>query len=188
MENDFPFGNRDTILCLEKRYWNQITPAEKCAEKCSIPAIVDRARKLDYLLKDDFFTLGRWKSRERNIHNYQKNSCASIQTISQKAFSAETREEALRHLDTLKGVALPTASAILHWFRDDTPIIDFRVIEALGYRNVSDSKKLNYAFYAEIAERVICNAKRANVSLREMDRALWAWHKLNTTEPRGTCA
>ncbi len=187
----FPFGDREAIEALAVNvYWRPgiITPEEKEAEINRIPGIVKSAQGRGCLYKDEFIELGRWKS-PRPHRWYKENSKGRVTDLTRKALSASDREEALEHLDALKGVALPTASAILHWFRDDTPIIDFRVVEALGYGEIPDSKFKNYKFYNEVAKKVIQEAERVNVSLRDMDRALWAWQKAyGRPRKRHTCA
>jgi len=190
-ELQFPFGDRDAIEALAVNvYWRPdiITPEEKEAEKNRIPDIVKSAQERGYLSKDEFIELGRWKS-PRPLWHYKQNSEERVTDLTKKALSASDRAEALEQLDALDGVALPTASAILHWFRDDTPIIEFRVVEALGYSEFPDSRFKNYNFYNEIADKVIQEAKRVEVSLRDMDRALWAWQKAyGRPRKRHTCA
>jgi hypothetical protein len=79
----------------------------------------------------------------------------------------------------LRGVALRTASAILHWMRPDRyPILDFRVVGALGKPEPSSYEDVD--FYLKIAEEVKSLAQRHALDLRTIDRALWAWHKLQS--------
>ncbi|RMD91125.1 MAG: hypothetical protein D6807_00345 [Alphaproteobacteria bacterium] len=187
MTKKFPFGDRKAIIDLEKDYWNVITRDEREAERNRIPGIVNQAVKRGYLLKDEFIEMACWKSR-RPISWYQKNSESRIQSLSKRAFQARIRDEALRALDDLEGVALPTATAILHWFRKDTPIIDVRVCGAFGIEErVARSKTYSYGSYADLAERIMEEAKRVGVTLRQMDRALWVWDKTNKGRKGGSC-
>lgn len=91
-----------------------------------------------------------------------------------------SRKDALAALDTLNGVALRTATAILHWFRDDTPILDMRVVRALdGKFSKISSNWENIELYQEVADLIIRETRRVGVDLRTMDRALWTWDKLH---------
>lgn len=137
MSEKFPFGDGAAIENLAKLYWDRdlITPAEKEAEQERLPAIVERARRRGYLRKEELATFDRWKNEHYdNWKNIELNPAETIKNVSGEALATKDRTEALESLEKLSGVGLSTASAILHWFRDDTPIIDFRVVNALGYK------------------------------------------------------
>jgi len=93
--------------------------------------------------------------------------------------------EKLRILDDLYGIGVPVASTILHFIYPDTfPIMDIRVTEALcdfGHLTVKSRSQTNYKKFHEIILKIV---KETNCSIRELDRALFAYHKL-VISPRG---
>ncbi|GAB4575271.1 MAG: hypothetical protein Tsb008_15370 [Rhodothalassiaceae bacterium] len=165
---------------LANEYWNQISSYEKCVEQKIIPGIIADARNRGYLLKEEFITIGCWKST-RPKPRYQQNSEDDVKCLTKVALSPDSsRKDALAALDTLNGVALRTATAILHWFRDDTPILDMRVVRALdGKFSKISSNWENIELYQEVADLIIRETRRVGVDLRTMDRALWTWDKLH---------
>jgi hypothetical protein len=89
-------------------------------------------------------------------------------------------------LDDLPGVGIPMASTILHFIYPKIfPIVDFRTVEALQKGGYLDKSKSKYRFRDTIQgyncfRRTILNiAQRCPTrSLREIDRALFAYHKI----------
>ena len=62
---------------------------------------------------------------------------------------------------------------MLHWVKpDEFPMLDFRVVRALGLDEPADWEDLDY--YDAFADQVLALAKRLKVDLRTLDRALWA--------------
>jgi hypothetical protein len=173
----FPLGDKAAIDELAKRYWEVISHREYDAEFNRIPQIVQRARERGYLKTDEFITLASWKST-RPLRRYVANHWRFIKTQTANSLAAVSRDDGLKYLDALAGVGLRTATAILHWFRpSDTPILDQRIVRALGHRLPKDWENID--FYREIAGEIVREARRAGVNLRTMDRALWVWDKLN---------
>jgi hypothetical protein len=171
----FPFEDREAILRLAGLYWSEITATE-AAEERRFEEDFAQARALSYLSKDLFLRVARWKS-PRQTPNYEQNSEASIRNASMEALKAIDDSAALSALMRLSGVALRTASAILHWLRPDRfPVLDFRVVAALDEREPKSYE--DFSLYARIAERVRALAEQHQVDLRTIDRPLWTWDKL----------
>jgi hypothetical protein len=128
----FPFDDRNKILGLAGRYWELITSTE-AAEERAFEQALPIARKQGFLTKSLFVRLARWKS-VRQTPNYESNDEAAVRAATARAFKAtDDARTALSALMQLRGVALRTASAILHWMHPDLyPILDFRVVGALG--------------------------------------------------------
>lgn len=170
----FPFEDRDAILELARAYWELISPREVIEERAfESEMIAERRRRA--LSKAMFVRLARWKS-VRKTHDYEANSEAAVRIATANAFQADDDASALRSLISLDGVAVRTASAILHWLCPDRyPILDFRVLAALGEPEPSSYE--NPALYTRIADRVRALAARHALDLRTIDRALWAWDK-----------
>lgn len=187
MAGRFPFGDREAIEEWAERYWDEETDKNNELER-QIPRIVKKTKSRGHLTREEFLHLVKWKS-PRRLDLAERNSAATIRSVTAKALAEPDRERALRILDELPGVALPTATAILHWFRDDTPIIDVRVCKALGLpEKQAESRRDSYRFYRELADRLIAEAQRVGVDLRTLDRALWAWDKAGSGKRRhGPC-
>lgn len=81
-------------------------------------------------------------------------------------------------LDELYGIGVPVASTILHFIYPSIfPIMDVRAAEALyysGYLNAKSRTQNNYANYRRVITDI---AQQNKCSLRELDKALFAYHK-----------
>jgi hypothetical protein len=177
----FPFGNCQELERLAVVYWDLITSKEASEER-RFESDFAHARKQGFLSKELFVRVARWKS-VRQTPNYESNSAEMIREQSAVAFQANDDGSALGALMQLRGVALRTASAILHWMRPDRfPILDVRVVSSLGLREPASYENVN--FYVRIAAQVRELARECNLDLRTVDRALWAWDKLRASESR----
>ncbi len=173
----FPFGDCGEILKLSTVYWDLINPTE-AAEERRFEQDFAEARKQGFLSKELFIRVARWKS-VRNTSRYQSNSIESVRAATAKAFTAANDTSALAALMQLQGVALRTASAILHWMRPDQfPVLDVRVVAVLGLAESASYE--DFEFYSLVASGVRDLARKCDVDLRIMDRALWAWDKLRS--------
>lgn len=87
--------------------------------------------------------------------------------------------EKIKILDDLHGIGVPIASTILHFIYPDTfPIMDIRVTLALvefGYLAVKARSPENYEKFRSIMVELV---KESNCSMRELDKALFAYHKI----------
>ncbi len=171
---DLPDIDADFVRRYARRYWASITPAEAAAERRMESAIVP-ARQAGELNKDLFTTIARWKS-PRPLKRYLANTEQSVRSATRAAFAAETDAEAIDALRALNGVALRTATALLHWMRPhEFPILDFRVVAALGIPEPSSWEDTR--FYSRVADDLRRISRQLGIDLRTLDRALWAWHK-----------
>lgn len=173
-QRPFPLADSAAIERWAARYWDLIASREKADEQAferEMPA--HRAR--GYLDKDIFVRLARWKS-VRKTPDYESNAERAVESSTRRAFAAGDDAAAIQALTELRGVALRTATALLHWMRPERfPILDFRVVAALGVAEPSNWE--SGPFYAQVADRIRSIASSAGVDLRTLDRALWAWDK-----------
>ncbi|MBK9131553.1 MAG: hypothetical protein IPM20_07985 [Gammaproteobacteria bacterium] len=175
--NAFPFRDCGEIIRLSTVYWELINSTEATEERRFEQDFAE-ARKQGFLSKDLFVRVARWKS-VRNTSHYQSNSIESIRAATAKAFTAANDASALAALMQLQGVALRTASAILHWMRPDQfPILDVRVVAALGLAESASYE--DFEFYSLVASEVRGLARECDIDLRIIDRALWTWDKLRS--------
>jgi hypothetical protein len=86
-----------------------------------------------------------------------------------------------RELAGLPGLGVPTASTVLHFLAPDkVPIIDRRTAEVLFKADVSKNEKtdeIGYLFFRSTIRGVLARCDRP-WTLRQLDRALFAYHKL----------
>jgi len=132
------------------------------------------AKQKGYLTKTEFLKICSWKTPRSKplcvINN--EEFIREITFISFKTKSDQLRIEILR---LLKGVSWPTASAILHFcHKDQFPILDFRALYTLGYKEVP---KYNYSFWKNYTEYCRILGNQFNLDLRSVDRALWQFSK-----------
>ncbi len=171
----FPFENRAEIIALAELYWTLITSGE-AAEERAFERELPAARARGYLEKPLFVRLGRWKS-VRPTKRYLSNSDPAIRTATATSMTARDDASAVSALVSLNGVALRTATAILHWLRPERyPILDVRILAALGEQAPKTYEDV--AFYSRVGNRVREIAAKHALDLRTVDRALWAWDKV----------
>ena len=130
-----------------------------------------------YLNKEYFVRLGRWKTK-RQTSRYCANDENAIMEATRSAYQACNALSKLEILDRLKGVGVAVAGTILHYMQPDLfPIFDYHARNTLkeaGLWNRSDSGKKAWLEYVEIMRLL---SHRLDVSLRDLDKALFAYDK-----------
>ena len=132
-----------------------------------------RVRERGYYDRDDFLTVGVWKS-PRAKSRMAKNSDQMIHDVTSTAFTAPLT---IRHrvLTILAGVGVPMASSLLMvWRPDEHTVIDVRAVKSLvAHQEVVDPTPRMYPLYLDYLE--VCNkiSIRCGRSLRDVDRALY---------------
>ena len=132
------------------------------------------------MTRDEFLEIGMWKSKRTKKH-YLKNDDASVKKITKIAFSSDTSERLrIETLQLLKGVGYPVASALLHFglSSEKYPIIDFRALWSLYAMN-KDKIKYNFCLWDKYRTDCLNFTKKCNLSLRDLDKALWQFSKEN---------
>jgi hypothetical protein len=118
-----------------------------------------------------------WKTKGRGRSRLEGNTDSEIADALKLAVSAETERSAVAVLRGLQGVDVPVASAILTAIDPKRyTVIDFRALEALGTKRASPSVDF-YVAYLNACRQL---AKTHQVSLRDLDRALWQWSSEHT--------
>jgi hypothetical protein len=113
-----------------------------------------------------------WKTKGRGRSRLLHNTDKEISDALSLAVSAETERAAIAVLVGLQGVDVPIASAILTAIDTERyTVIDFRALEALGSKGTGRSVN----FYLTYLDFCLQLAKRHQVKLRDLDRALWQW-------------
>ena len=124
------------------------------------------------LTKEELYEIARWKSTRRADLTLE-NTDAFIKEITQTAFSAADEWTKLLTLTQLRGIGEPTASAILHLLdKGQYPLLDIHALWSVG---LAWTARTSYPFWLEYIEFCRDIANRNNVSMRELDRALWKY-------------
>ena len=136
-----------------------------------------------YLTRQELHTIARWKSPRRAALTLE-NTDDFIREIAERAFASPDDWTKLLTLTQLQGIGQPTASAILHLYDEGAyPILDIHALWSVG---LSWEKRTSYPFWSEYIGFCRDTANRNDVSMRELDRALWKYsdHYGQTGRPR----
>lgn len=139
---------------------------------------------LGTISKDTFLAIWKWKGAMRVIRHVRLDEYDNLYALAFLRAASERPERKLAALLApgvkLPGVEAPTGSTILHFmYPQIMPIIDVRTVEVL-YKaaGLLSTARRDLAHYEEYRQ-AIWGIKRQcqGWSLREIDRALFAYHK-----------
>lgn len=129
-----------------------------------------------FLSKELLSKVAKWKA-PRSAGHVDKNKDKYVKEITAFAFKARDERSRIETLTILDGVSWPTASVILHLFhKEKYPILDFR---ALWSVTMDVPTQYSFPFWWPYVEFCRDIAKRNNVDMRTLDRALWQYSKEN---------
>jgi thermostable 8-oxoguanine DNA glycosylase len=139
---------------------------------------VKRARRFS---RPEFLRMCRWKS-PRAVHQYERNAAATIRATSRAVLGSRSERRRLELLTTLKGVSVPTASAILTLIDPrHYGVIDIRVWQLLFRIGAVGSKPggtgfryADWELYLAILRR---HASALRVSVRHVELTLFEHHR-----------
>jgi hypothetical protein len=133
------------------------------------------ARERGHYTLEEFRKVCRWKT-PRSAPLVALNSAEDVVSRTAVALSEGSSErERIDALRSLRGVGWPTASVLLHFaYPDRYPILDKRVVHALGVRTPST---YSFGFWDAFAAVWRELAEQASVDGRTFDKALWQWSK-----------
>jgi hypothetical protein len=115
-----------------------------------------------------------WKT-VRSRPKVAANTEAAVIDASRRALAAVDEASRIAALLELEGVGVPTASTLLYFaFPDEYPILDVRALESLG---VKPRSTYPVRFWLEYLDACRELSRRAGVSLRTLDKALWQHSK-----------
>ena len=166
----------DEIHGLACRYSDCLTAREARLESEIESQIAPAARARGYLLMEEFLAVCEWKSPRPRRH-YCMNQERCVKDATREALAAVDGWHSIEVLDALRGVGPSVASAILHWMAGQPyPIWDFRALWSLGWEKPPACNRDSWAAYAQYC---IDLAQKHEVSMRQLDRALWRYSKDN---------
>jgi hypothetical protein len=145
------------------------------ADDSSALAAGTSARGRGFYTTDELALVCRWKS-PRGSGLVIQNLSDEVQAATRIALAADTPEaDRADALTGLRGVGMPSASALMHFaFPDRYPILDVRALESLG---VAGRSTYTTAFWLRYVDACRALAARHGVSLRTLDKALWQHSK-----------
>jgi hypothetical protein len=171
------------------KYLTGLTNEQLAEEFHLLDHLGPAVRRRGYYTKTELERVGLWKS-PRNSWRLAKNSPTRVEAITKKAFAAPEPFK-LYTLELLQGVLDPVASALLAFpFPKTHTVIDYRAartLEALQergelpfellWRPKPDPNAKGSPPYPVYVDACLKLATGLNISLRDLDRALWQWHK-----------
>ena len=136
--------------------------------------IVPAVQKRGYCTKSEFLKICKWKTR-RTQSRCKKNDESFIKEVTRIAFSARNEKIRIEIFTLLAGVNYPTASVFLHFCHQEPyPIIDFRALWSL---NIKYDVIYNFEFWMQYTQYCRSLASKYNLTMRELDKALWYYSK-----------
>ncbi|OGN22756.1 MAG: hypothetical protein A2915_02335 [Candidatus Yanofskybacteria bacterium RIFCSPLOWO2_01_FULL_41_34] len=146
-------------------------------EKYLFDVVGPSVKERGYLSFEDFYKICMWKSA-RQKQNYIKNK-DSVEEISKNAFAEKDEGKKIKILCELKGVGIPTASAILTVvFPKRYAIIDVRCLEMLREKFVPKiGKYISIKAWLEYLKKMRELADANSITPRELDMALFTMHR-----------
>lgn len=147
--------------------------------------------------KDTFLAIWRWKGALRVIGHVKLEEYETLYATAFRHAASEPPERKLAAILApgvkLPGVEAPTGSTLLHFMHPQVmPIIDVRTVEVLFAAGLLSTDRRDLAHYEEYRQAIEGIRNRCSRwSLREIDRALFAYHKQvleKTAAPRAESA
>jgi len=132
------------------------------------------ARERGFYTREEFLQVCAWKT-VRSRPKVAANTEAAIVDATARSLAAGDEATRIGALLELEGVGVPTASTLLYFaFPDDYPILDVRALESLGVKSRSTYPVGFWLEYLNVCREL---SRRAGVSLRTLDKALWQHSK-----------
>lgn len=140
-----------------------------------IERIGTAARERGHFTRDELLRVVEWKSQKRQLHNAIKNDEERVIEATAVALGARSEQLRMSALISLDGVSWPTASVMLHFAHAEPyPILDVRALQSLG---IQGAARYTLDFWIDYVRTCRALAEQNEVTMRELDRALWLWSK-----------
>jgi hypothetical protein len=135
-----------------------------------------------YYTREEFIAVCAVKT-PRSRPKVASNSEAAVNDATGRALGASDEASRMSSLLELAGVGVPTASVLLHCaFPDHYSILDVRALESLGVKPRSPYPVHFWLEYLDACRRL---ADESGVSIRTLDKALWAAFEGTRGDPPG---
>ena len=139
--------------------------------------IGEKYHKKTYLTKDELYQLAHLNSTRSSYH-VKKNPADRVEKVTKIAYGVEHDFSQLALYTSLKGIGVPTASAILTSLNKDKHcVIDTRVWATLYSLDYFDKEKESFKIedYLKIIKIVRKMAKETKYNIAEIGYALFAY-------------
>lgn len=134
--------------------------------------------KRGWLTKGELLIICLWKSR-RPKKLYNQNTETDVINITRSCFEEHNELKKIQILTQLKGVRIPTASAILSVTNpQDYPIIDERCVQSLFYLGKISWSRINENNWLEYLDIIRTLANRHKKTAREVEKGLFAFNRI----------
>jgi hypothetical protein len=159
-------------------YDRRAKPGDRAVER-EVKAYLRGQPSTKHLDKRHFVRLARWKST-RSTAAYQRNSAQLVRETTYHASRIANERLKAYILTALDGVSISVAAAILHFFNPRLyPVFDRRhrtTLKKAGWwpRRVDDDGLDAWEDYVAVMRKL---SRRLRVSLRELDKALYAYDR-----------
>lgn len=131
-------------------------------------------RARGYYTRAEFIEVCAWKT-VRSRPKVAVNTESAVTGATRSALATADEAARMTALLALEGVGVPTASTLLYCaFPERYPILDVRALESLG---VKPRSQYPLSFWLGYLDACRLLARRAGVSLRTLDKALWQYSK-----------
>ena len=166
----------------EVRHWAARYESD-VADDHVIDGIAPAVRARGRFLRDEFLATYHWKTH-RTLRYAEKHTAAEIEDVTGVAFRQTDEKLRICLLRALDGVDWPVASALLHvGLSPEYPIIDFRALWSLGSEMPSS---VSFEFWWAYVGCCRGLAATAQVSVRALDQALWAYSEAHQPSRPGS--
>ena len=174
-------------MILKKRYSNieelikTNLNSNEDAKTLKLMKSIKCVKKRGYFTKNEFLKMGMWKS-PRPKQQYLKNPEEDIISISKKVLATKSESQRIELLTALKGVSIPTASAILTLIDPKNyGVIDIRAWQILFLYGSVKIKQMgtNFDFnnWYDYMVKLRFYAEKFKVSVRDIERIMFLHHK-----------
>jgi len=135
-------------------------------------------QNLHTLTKETFTDILDWKSPRVKGRIEWENIRMYLDAL-RKCLEASGMEK-MKILIALQGIGVPVASTFLHFlYPSSFPIIDRRTVDVLRYFGYIRHKSIDIKRYPSFWQAILSIREYSQYSLREIDRAIFAYHKQN---------
>jgi hypothetical protein len=155
---------------------------------------IGREATTTHTLSEQMFKrLFKWKTRNRPVRFLR---LSEYQTLYAPAFArclALPKEQKLGELagneNKLPGIGTATATTVIHFLHPrEMPIMDIRTVEVLHEFGYITADKVSFDVYDEFCRAIESIARELNgPTYRQIDRALFAYHKREMTPVKSSC-
>jgi hypothetical protein len=171
---------RVPAVSLERLVRDHLDAAEDDATAALMYAL-RRARRRGYLTRAEFEAACRWKS-PRAIHHVRANSHHAVRAATRTALRTRSERRRLAALTALRGVSVPTASALLTLLHPRRyGVIDIRVWQLLHHlgsvRTNAHGAGFSFENWRRFLEVIRGLAARLGVTARDVERTLFVVHR-----------